>query len=109
MAATHLYNRSMPFLSDAHDSALSGFENPLASRYASPRMSALFSTLYRQKTWRRLWVLLAECEAEMGLSITPQQVTLMKSTQDLVDLPLITQHENKLRHENSETPARFLI
>ena len=35
----------------------------------------------------------------MGLSITPQQVTLMKSTQDLVDLPLITQHENKLRHD----------
>jgi len=99
MAATHLYNRSMPFLPDAHDSALSGFENPLASRYASSRMSALFSTLYRQKTWRRLWVLLAECEAEMGLSITPQQVTLMKSTQDLVDLPLITQHENKLRHD----------
>jgi adenylosuccinate lyase len=94
-----IHNRSMPFLPDAHDSTLSGFENPLASRYASSRMSALFSTLYRQKTWRRLWVLLAECESKMGLTISPQQLAAMKATQDQVDLPLIAEYEKKLRHD----------
>ena len=89
----------MPFLPDAHDGPLSGVENPLATRYASPYMGTLFSTLYRQKTWRHLWVLLAECEAEMGLPITPQQLASMRATQDQVDLSLMAGYEKKLRHD----------
>ena len=89
----------MPFLPDPDKGALSRAENPLASRYASLGMSALFSTLYRQKTWRRLWVLLAECQIEMGLPITTLQVDTMRSTQDQVDLEAIAKHEKILKHD----------
>ena len=47
------------------------YDNPLISRYASPEMSALWSPQRKFSTWRRLWVALAEAEAELGLPITP--------------------------------------
>ena len=47
------------------------FEHPLAARYASKAMVRLLSPLYRMRVWRRLWVALAESEAELGLPVTP--------------------------------------
>ena len=47
------------------------YENPLISRYASDEMSRLFSPQHKHSTWRRLWIALAEAEAELGLAITP--------------------------------------
>ena len=47
------------------------YDNPLIARYASPEMSALWSPQRKFSTWRRLWVALAEAEAELGLPITP--------------------------------------
>ena len=54
-------------MSNAHDQ----YDNPLISRYASPEMSGLWSPQRKFSTWRRLWVALAEAEAELGLPITP--------------------------------------
>ena len=58
------------------------YENPLNSRYASKEMSYLFSPDYKFKTWRKLWIALAEVEQELGLNITDEQIEEMKAHQD---------------------------
>lgn len=54
------------------------YDNPLIGRYASRRMSELFSPQRKFSTWRRLWVALAEAEAELGLAITPAQIAELR-------------------------------
>ena len=89
----------MSFL-PAHDlPELERFEHPLASRYASKAMVRLLSPLYRMRVWRRLWIALAESEAELGLPVTEAQIVQMKATQDAVDLEAIARHEAALRHD----------
>ncbi len=89
----------MPILppSDAKD--LESFEHPLAARYASKDMVRLLSPLYRMRVWRRLWVALAESEAELGLPISPAQLNELRSTQDAVDLEAVQRYEADLRHD----------
>ena len=56
------------------------YETPLNRRYASSEMSYLFSDEMKFKTWRKLWVALAESEMELGLNITQDQVDELKSS-----------------------------
>ncbi|MGA2082299.1 MAG: adenylosuccinate lyase [Holophaga sp.] len=83
--------------SDAQE--LEGFEHPLASRYASREMVRLLSPLYRMRVWRRLWVALAESQAELGLPITAAQLEQLRATQDAVDLGAVERFETELRHD----------
>jgi len=78
---------------------LEAFEHPLAARYASKAMVRLLSPLYRMRVWRRLWVALAESEAELGLPISPGQIAELRATQDTVDLEAVARHEAALRHD----------
>ena len=55
------------------------YETPLNSRYASKEMQYLFSPDFKFKTWRRLWIALAESEMELGLNITQEQVDELKA------------------------------
>ena len=89
----------MPFLPPHDGPELERFEHPLASRYASKAMVRLLSPLYRQRVWRRLWIALAEAEAELGLPITPAQIAELRASQDVVDLEVIAHHEAALRHD----------
>lgn len=90
----------MPSFLPPHDlPELERFEHPLATRYASKAMVRLLSPLYRMRVWRRLWIALAESEAELGLPITEAQIAQMKATQDAVDLDAIARHEAALRHD----------
>jgi len=82
---------------DAQD--LEGFEHPLASRYASREMVRLLSPLYRMRVWRRLWVALAESQAELGLPVTAAQLEQLRATQDAVDLGAVERFETELRHD----------
>lgn len=75
------------------------YENPLISRYASDEMSRLFSPQHKHSTWRRLWVALAEAEAELGLAVTPAQIVELKSHVDDIDFDVAAQYEKKLRHD----------
>ena len=50
------------------------YTSPLNSRYASKEMSFIFSDDMKFSTWRKLWVALAECEKELGLNITDEQI-----------------------------------
>ena len=58
------------------------YESPLNSRYASKEMKYLFSPDYKFKTWRRLWIALAESEKELGLNITDEQIAELKAHAD---------------------------
>ncbi len=89
----------MPFLPPHDGPELERFEHPLASRYASKAMVRLLSPLYRQRVWRRLWVALAEAEAELGLPVTLAQIAELRASQDAVDLGSIAKHESALRHD----------
>ena len=89
----------MSFLPPHEGPELERFEHPLASRYASKAMVRLLSPLYRQRVWRRLWIALAEAEAELGLPVTEAQLVELRATQDAVDLDVIAGHEAALRHD----------
>jgi adenylosuccinate lyase len=75
------------------------YDNPLITRYASREMSALFSDRYKFSTWRRLWVALAEAQAELGLDITREQVEELRAHQEDVDFGLQAVKERELRHD----------
>jgi adenylosuccinate lyase len=75
------------------------YDNPLISRYASPEMSALWSPQRKFSTWRRLWVALAEAEAELGLPISRQQIDELRAHMDDIDFAAAARYERKLRHD----------
>jgi len=89
----------MAFLPTPEGPDLEQFEHPLASRYASKAMLRQLSPLYRMRVWRRLWIALAEAEAELGLPISEAQLAELRATQDDVDLEAIARHEAALRHD----------
>src|SRR4051794_36490408 len=75
------------------------YDNPLVGRYASAEMSALWGPQRKFSTWRRLWVWLAEAEAELGLSITPAQIDELRAHVDDIDFEAAARYERKLRHD----------
>jgi len=75
------------------------YQNPLITRYASPQMSELWSPQRKFSTWRRLWVALAEAEAELGLPITARQIEQLKQHVDRIDFEAAARCERKLRHD----------
>jgi len=75
------------------------YESPLASRNASPEMQAVWSPRKKFTTWRRLWLALAEAEAELGLPITPAQLAELRAHQDDIDFAAAAVYEKKLRHD----------
>ncbi len=75
------------------------YDNPLLSRYASAEMSRLWSPQRKFSTWRRLWVALAEAEAELGLPITPRQIEQLRAHVDDIDFTAAAQYEERLRHD----------
>jgi adenylosuccinate lyase len=75
------------------------YQNPLASRYASPQMLAVFSDERRYRTWRSLWIALAEAEAELGLPIRPEQIAELRQHREAVDFRRAAELEKELRHD----------
>lgn len=80
-------------------SDLAHYDNPLIARYASPEMSRLWGPERKFRTWRQLWVLLAECEAELGLPIRPEQLAELRAHVDDIDFTAAAAYERKLRHD----------
>jgi adenylosuccinate lyase len=75
------------------------YANPLIDRYASREMAALWGAQRKFSTWRRLWVALAEAEAELGLPITKQQIAELAAHVDDIDFAKAADYERKLRHD----------
>jgi adenylosuccinate lyase len=75
------------------------YSSPLAERYASHEMLALFSPDRKFLTWRRLWLALAEAEAELGLPITPAQLDELRAHLADLDYPTAAAREREVRHD----------
>lgn len=75
------------------------YENPLNSRYASKEMKFLFSPQYKFQTWRKLWIILAESEMELGLPITQEQVDELKAHQKDINFDVAEAEEKRRRHD----------
>jgi adenylosuccinate lyase len=75
------------------------YQNPLNTRYASKEMSAIWSAQKKHSTWRQLWIALAESQQELGLHITDEQLTEMRSTVDDIDFDAAAKYERELRHD----------
>ncbi len=75
------------------------YNSPLTSRYASREMQALFSEDTKFKTWRKLWIALAETEKELGLPITEEQIAELKAHQDDINYEVAIAREKEVRHD----------
>ncbi|AGC68293.1 adenylosuccinate lyase PurB [Thermoclostridium stercorarium subsp. stercorarium DSM 8532] len=77
----------------------STYESPLNTRYASKEMQALFSPDTRFRTWRLLWIALAEAEMELGLPITQEQIEELKEHQNDINYEYAEMMEKEVRHD----------
>lgn len=75
------------------------YTSPLSTRYADQEMSYLFSPDMKFKTWRKLWIALAETEMELGLPITKEQIDEMKAHQDEINYDVASKREKEVRHD----------
>ena len=75
------------------------YDNPLLTRYASAQMSRIWGPRRKFSTWRRLWVALAEAEAELGLPITAEQIEQMRQHVEDIDFAAAERYERRLRHD----------
>ena len=75
------------------------YDNPLIGRYASADMSQLWSPQTKHSTWRKLWVALAEAEAELGLNISNQQIDELRTHVSDIDFAAAARYELQLRHD----------
>ncbi|MHB0740491.1 adenylosuccinate lyase [Peptostreptococcus stomatis] len=75
------------------------YESPLTYRYASREMQALFSPDKKFRTWRKLWVALAESQMELGLDISQDQVDELKKNQDNINYDIAQAREKEVRHD----------
>ncbi|MCP4655678.1 MAG: adenylosuccinate lyase, partial [bacterium] len=74
-------------------------QNPLYERYASPEMARIFSAAHRYQNWRRLWIALAECEGELGLTITDDDVAALRRVSSTIDFARVAELERRTRHD----------
>lgn len=75
------------------------YNSPLTKRYSGEAMSYLFSEEYKFKTWRRLWLALAEAESELGLPITGEQLENLRAHLDDINYEAAEAREKEVRHD----------
>ena len=75
------------------------YVSPLSERYASKEMQYIFSPDKKFRTWRRLWIALAETEKELGLPITDEQIEELKSHADDINYDVAKERERIVRHD----------
>ncbi len=75
------------------------YESPLSSRYASKEMKYIFSPDKKFKTWRKLWIALAEAEMELGLPVTQEQIDELKAHADDINYEVAQEREKLVRHD----------
>lgn len=75
------------------------YESPFNKRYASKEMLEIFSPHKKFKTWRTLWIALAEAEKELGLNITDEQINELKLYKDDINYDLAEKIEKETRHD----------
>ena len=75
------------------------YVSPLSERYASKEMQYIFSPDMKFRTWRRMWIALAETEKELGLNITQEQIDELKAHKDDINYDVAKERERQVRHD----------
>lgn len=75
------------------------YQSPLSERYASKEMQYIFSPDKKFRTWRKLWIALAETEKELGLNITQEQIDELKAHADDINYDVAKAREKEVRHD----------
>ncbi len=75
------------------------YQSPLSERYASKEMQFIFSPDMKFRTWRKLWIALAETEKELGLPITDEQIDELKAAADDINYDVAKEREKQVRHD----------
>ncbi len=84
---------------ESYNDDMDTYENPLISRYASREMAELWSPRRKFSTWRRLWVVLAEAQQQLGLDISDAQLAELREHVGEIDFDVAREHERRLRHD----------
>lgn len=74
-------------------------QNPLYERYASREMAQLFSSRHRYRLWRELWIALADCQRQLGLPITEEQIARLREVAPDLDFDRVAEIESETRHD----------
>ena len=75
------------------------YQSPLSERYASKEMQYIFSPDMKFRTWRKLWIALAETEKELGLNITEEQIAELKAHAEDINYEVAKEREKLVRHD----------
>lgn len=75
------------------------YQSPLSERYASKEMQYIFSPDMKFRTWRRLWIALAQTEKELGLAITDEQIAELEAHKDDINYDVAKERERVVRHD----------
>ncbi|CAA7197233.1 MULTISPECIES: adenylosuccinate lyase [Chryseobacterium] len=78
---------------------MNSYKNPLEERYSSEEMLFNFSHNNKFRTWRKLWIALAEIEKDLGLEITDEQIAELKANVENIDYDKAAEYEKKFRHD----------
>ncbi|SHE76821.1 adenylosuccinate lyase [Chryseobacterium takakiae] len=78
---------------------MNSYKNPLEERYSSEEMLFNFSHNNKFRTWRKLWIALAEIEKDLGLEISDEQIAELKANAENIDYDKATEYEKKFRHD----------
>ncbi len=85
------------------------YVSPLSERYASKEMQYIFSPDMKFRTWRRLWISLAETEKELGLDITQEQIDEMKAHVEDINYDVAKAREKEVRHDLMSHVYAFVV
>ena len=75
------------------------YQSPLSERYASKEMQYIFSPDMKFRTWRKLWIALAETEKDLGLNITQEQIDELKAHAEDINYDVAKAREKEVRHD----------
>ena len=75
------------------------YQSPLSERYASKEMQYIFSPDKKFRTWRKLWIALAQTEKELGLPITDEQIDELKAHAEDINYEVAKEREKQVRHD----------
>ena len=78
---------------------MNSYKNPLEERYSSKEMLFNFSPNNKFRTWRQLWIALAEIEKDLGLEISDEQIADLKANAENIDYEKAAEYEKKFRHD----------
>ncbi|HOQ63667.1 MAG TPA: adenylosuccinate lyase, partial [Clostridia bacterium] len=75
------------------------YQSPFSQRYAGEQMQALFSPMHRARLFRQLWLILAQCQQQLGLPVSDEQIRELSARVRDVDLQRVNELEQSLRHD----------